>query len=71
MLSIIIFSCFYKRAFINGLVFKKEEMKAVPNENKQIFKEISFTSYSIFKKVDPENNADHVSLELRKTKSIV
>lgn len=46
-------------------------MKAVPNENKQIFKEISFTSYSIFKKVDPENNADHVSLELRKTKSIV
>lgn len=26
---------------------------------------------SIFKKVDPENNADHVSLELRNTKSIV
>lgn len=26
---------------------------------------------SIFKKIDPENSADHVSLELRKAKSIV
>lgn len=37
------FLAFIKEPLKNVLGFKKEQMKTVPNENKQIFKEIYFT----------------------------